>query len=204
MGRPGARERVREPRREGAALIATDIPLEIGTPRVLLRCPRPEDGAVVYASLMESLADLRRFAGSLPWCLEEPAVEISERYAREAQAKYLAREEFGFLVFTRDGVHVGNCGIHDIDWKIPKCEIGWWGRTSMLGRGLMTEATGAMLAFCFDTLGMRRVAALPESGNERSCALCERIGMQLEGTLRNARIGPDGALKDVRVYAAIR
>jgi RimJ/RimL family protein N-acetyltransferase len=170
----------------------------------MLRCPRPDDGAVVYVSVVESLPELRRFAASLPWSLEEPAIELSERYVRGAQAKFLAREEFGFLVFTKAGDHVGNCGVHDIDWKVPKCEIGWWGRSSMLGRGLMTEATGAMLAFCFDTLRMRRVSALPDALNERSCALCERIGMQLEGTLRHARIEPDGRLKDVRVYAAIR
>jgi Acetyltransferases, including N-acetylases of ribosomal proteins len=180
------------------------IPLEIETPRLVLRCPRPGDGATVHGSVVESLAQLRRFGASLPWALEEPKVEISEAYAQQAEEKFLAREEFRFLVFTRDGAHVGNCGIHDIDWKVPKCEIGWWGRSTMLGRGLMSEAARAMLAFCFDTLRMRRVAAKPDVDNERSCALCERIGLQLEGTLRNARIEPDGRLKDVRVYAAIR
>jgi RimJ/RimL family protein N-acetyltransferase len=180
------------------------VPQEIGTPRLLLRCPRPGDGAIVHASVVESLADLRRFAASLPWTLDEPQVEVSERYAREAQVKYAAREEFGFLVFTKDGAHVGNCGIHDIDWKVPKCEIGWWGRSSMLGRGYMAEAVSAMQAFCFDTLHMRRVAAKTDADNERSCRLCERIGMRLEGTLRNARIEVDGRLKDVRLYASIR
>jgi RimJ/RimL family protein N-acetyltransferase len=180
------------------------IPLHLETPRLVLRCPRPEDGATVHASVVESLAELRRFAASLPWVLEAPSVELSQRYAGEAKAKFVAREEFRFLVFTKAGEHVGNCGAHEIDWKVPKCEIGWWGRTPMSGRGLMTEATGALLAFCFDTLGMRRVAALPEAANERSCALCERIGMQLEGTLRQARIEPGGRLKDVRVYASIR
>jgi RimJ/RimL family protein N-acetyltransferase len=181
-----------------------DIPIELVTPRLVVRCPRPGDGATVYASVVESLADLRRFGGSLPWRLEEPAPRISEGYALQASRKFAAREEFAFLAFTKAGRHVGNCGVHEIDWKVPKCGIGWWGRTSSLGNGLMTEATSAMLAFCFDTLRMRRVAALPAADNERSCALCERLGMQLEGTLRQARIEPGGALKDVRVYAAIR
>ena len=180
------------------------IPLEIATARLVIRCPREGDGATVHASVLESLADLRRVAGSLPWCLEEPSVTVSESYARQAGAKFHARQEFGFLAFTKEGEHVGNCGVHDIDWNVPKCEIGWWCRTSMQRNGLMTEACAAMMAFCFDTLRMRRVAALPSADNERSCALCERLGMKLEGTLRQARIEPDGTLKDVRVYASIR
>jgi len=185
-------------------MIPADIPFDIVTNRLVLRCPRPGDGAIVYASLVESLAELRRFGGSLPWAMQEPAVELSERYACDVREKFIARQEFAFIALTTAGEHVGNCGIHEIDWNVPKCEIGWWGRTSMLGRGFMTEATGALLAFAFDTLYMRRVSALPEAVNERSCALCERIGMQLEGTLRNARVTPEGQLRDVRVYAAIR
>lgn len=185
-------------------MTSIDVPSEIETGRLLLRCPRAGDGLTVHASVIDSLADLRRFGASLPWAMEKPDAQASERYARQAQAKYAAREEFAFLVFTKEGAHVGNCGIHEIDWKVPRCEIGWWGRSTMLGRGLMTEAVGAMLAFCLDTLHMRRVAAKTDSDNARSCALCERLGMQLEGTLRQARIEPDGRLKDVRVYASIR
>ena len=181
-----------------------EIPIEIRTERLVLRCPRPGDGATVLASVVESLASLRRFGASMPWCLDEPTLQAYENYSQEAQAKYAAKDEFNFLVFTPDGAHAGNCSAHDIDWKVPKCEIGWWGRTPMLGRGLMTEAVTALLAFCFETLQMRRVAAKTDTDNERSCRICERIGMQLEGTLRQARIEPDGRLKDVRVYASIR
>jgi RimJ/RimL family protein N-acetyltransferase len=180
------------------------IPMRLETQRLMLRCPRPGDGATVNASVVESLADLRRFAASLPWSLEEPSAALSERYAIESSNKFLAREEFRFLIFTKAGDHVGNCGAHDIDWNVPKCEIGWWGHTSMVGRGFMSEAVAAMLGFCFEALRMRRVEARTDTDNERSCRLCERIGMQLEGTLRQARIEPDGRLKDVRIYAGIR
>ena len=182
-----------------------DVPFEIETRRLVLRCPSESDGAVVHASVRESLEDLRRFGGSLPWSLEEPSVDVSSRYCRDARVRFLAREEMAYLVFTKEeATHVGNCGLHDIDWRVPKCEIGWWGRSSMLGRGLMTEAIAALLSLAFERLGMRRVEALPEAGNERSCRLCERVGLQLEGTLRNCRIAPDGSLRDVRVYASIR
>lgn len=181
------------------------IPHEIETPRLLLRCPSEDDGPIVYASVHESLDALRRFGGSLPWSLEAPSIDVSRRYCRDARVRFLARDELAYLAFTKDGrIHAGNCSLHDIDWRVPKCEVGWWGRSSMLGRGLMSEAIAGLLSVAFERLGMRRVEALPEAANERSCRLCERVGLQLEGTLRNYRIAPDGTARDVRVYAAIR
>jgi len=46
-----------------------------------------------------------------------------------------------FAIETTDGVHIGNCGLHDFDWKNSKVELGivigekeYWGKV-----------TGAML-----------------------------------------------------------
>jgi len=181
------------------------VPLEFETQRLLLRCPRAGDGAVVYASVVESLDKLREFPASLPWAMAAPTVEQSEAYCQDAHARFLARTAFPFLAFTKEeATHVGNLALHDVDWSVPKCEIGYWVRASLAGRGLMTEAVAALATFGFDTLGMRRIQALPEAGNIRSCRLCERAGFVLEGTLRNHRIAPDGCLLHTRVYAAIR
>ena len=68
----------------------------------------------------------------------------------------------------------------------------------------VSEAISAVAAFAFERPRMRRVEALPESRNEASCRLLERIGFVLEGTLRNYKAAPGGTLTDVRMYAAIR
>ena len=79
-------------------MIPADIPFDIVTNRLVLRCPGPGDGAIVYASLVESLAELRRFGGSLPWAMQEPAVELSERYACDVREKFIAhRRIIGML-----------------------------------------------------------------------------------------------------------
>ena len=158
----------------------------------------------MHASVVESLDKLRQFPASLPWAMNDPSVQQSEAYCRDAYARFLARTGFPFLAFLKaERTHVGNLALHDVDWSVPKCEIGYWGRSSVAGRGLITEAVAALTAFGFSRLGMRRIEALPEAGNVQSCRLCERIGFVLEGTLRNHRIAPDGSLRDTRVYAAI-
>jgi RimJ/RimL family protein N-acetyltransferase len=53
-------------------------------------------------------------------------------------------------------------------------------------------------------LGARRLEAFPDEENVRSCAVCERVGMTLEGTMRHERRSPDGSLRNTRVYALVR
>jgi RimJ/RimL family protein N-acetyltransferase len=141
----------------------------------------------------------------LPWATGEPSVEASERFCREGQAGYLLRTVLPMLLFLKGSdVLVGCSGLHGIDWSVPKCEIGYWGRSRFARQGYVTEAVEAITAFAFTQLGVRRVEALPDAENLRSCLVCERAGYELEGTLRHERAAPDGTLRSTRVYALIR
>ncbi len=185
--------------------ILREVPEQFETERLVIRCPRPGDGNVVHAAVVESLAALREFPASLPWAMAEPSPEVSEQYCRESQANYQLRTSMAMLLFLKEsGTLVGSSGVHSIEWAVPKCEIGYWGRTSFTGRGLITEAVKAITAFAFSSLGMQRVEALPDEENKPSWLVCERAGYVLEGTVRNNRIGPNGVFRNTRLYAAVR
>lgn len=51
--------------------VLLDLPDRIDTARLLLRAPRPGDGAVVHASVIETLDDLRRYPASMSWAVAE-------------------------------------------------------------------------------------------------------------------------------------
>ena len=182
--------------------ILRDVPTQIETPRLIIRCPEPGDGVQVFSGVLEALASLREFPASLPWALFEPSIAESEKYCREGQAKYLLRTELPMLLLLKAGeVYIGGSGLHSFDWSVPKCETGYWLRPEFRNQGLATEAVTAITAFAFDKLGMRRVEALPDDENLPSCRVCERSGFSLEGIMRNDRIEPDGTLRNTRVYA---
>ncbi len=88
------------------------------------------------------------------------------------------------LVPAGTGTLVGTAGIFRwVDEPEPAAEIGydlapeWW------GRGLMTEALGAIAAYAFETLGLVRLDALVLDGNDRSCRTLERTGFSHAGLL---------------------
>jgi len=184
--------------------ILLDLPDAIETPRLRLRPPRSGDGAAVFAAVDESLPDLRRFLASLPWVAGEQSVEASEIYCRTAQANFVARKDFVFLVFERtSGALVGSTGLHRIVWATPKVEVGYWCRSSRAGRGFIGEAAAALADYAFARLGAARVEIVTDEENVASRKVAERCGFELEGLLRHERRAPDGTLRNTCIYARL-
>lgn len=177
-----------------------DVPESIESERLIIRAPRTGDGVAVNAAVRESIAELRTW---MPWAKEIPTQEESEAMVRRKQAEYLAREDLMLLMFLKDGVFVGGTGLHRIDWALPKFEIGYWVRTSLTGRGYMTEAVNAIAAVAFGPLRARRVEIRVDERNVRSWRVAERCGFQLEGVLRHDTIANDGTLRNMRIYSRI-
>ncbi|MGZ5060898.1 MAG: GNAT family N-acetyltransferase [Usitatibacter sp.] len=175
------------------------IAAQLETERLVIRAPRPGDGALVYASVVESLEALREFPSSLPWAVAPPLLSASEEFCVEGAANYRALTDMPMLLFLKDGgEHVGNSGLHRFDGSVGEGEIGYWCRTRFRGRGLVTEAVRAIAAFGLGELGLARVVALPDERNVASCRVCERAGLRLEATVRKAQGTPDE--RNVRIY----
>jgi len=66
------------------------------------------------------------------------------------------------------------------------CEIGCWLEPAAEGRGLITAACRMLLAYAFDERGLHRAEWRCRADNARSSAVAERLGMTLEGVLREA------------------
>lgn len=183
--------------------ILRNIPDSFTSERLLIRAPRPGDGAMVNAAVLDSLTELRPW---MVWAQQTPTVEDNERYTREAHIRFLKRDELPFLLLLKETeIMVGSSGLHRINWTVPKFEIGYWVRTPYAGQGYITEAVAAITEFAFTTLGAHRVEIRCDAKNERSAAVARRGGFMLEGTLRNEdRCPMTNELRDTLVFAKIK
>lgn len=66
------------------------------------------------------------------------------------------------------------------------CEIGCWLEPAAEGRGLITAACRMLLTYAFDERGLHRAEWRCRADNVRSSAVAGRLGMTLEGVLREA------------------
>jgi RimJ/RimL family protein N-acetyltransferase len=170
--------------------------------RLLIRAPRPGDGAAVHAAIVESLDELRPW---MPWAHEPQSVDVSEAYAREARASFDSRRELPLFLFLReDGTFVGGSGLHRIHWDVPCFEIGYWVRTGLAGRGYATEAARRIAAFAFEELAAERVEIWCDARNERSAAVARHAGFTLEARMARHRRDLAGELADSLCFARLR
>ena len=80
---------------------------------------------------------------------------------------------------------VGSVGLRLSKFGSQKAELGYELHPDFWGKGLITEASAAILEFGFTTLRLHRVFAQTTSDNAASIRVLERLGMQQEGRLRD-------------------
>lgn len=184
--------------------VLIELPLPIETPRLVLRPPAAGDGSLLFEAITDSLPELRRFLGALPWLATEQSAQASEIYCRNAQANFIARRDLPFLMFDKaSGQLVGACGLHRIEWSTPKAEVGYWVRSGCAGRGFIREAVQALTSYAFVHLQAVRVELVTDEHNLASRRVAERSGFTLEGTLRHGQRAPDGSLRNMCIYALL-
>ena len=187
-----------------SSLLLRDLASRIESSRLICRVPQAGDGVHVHAAVAASLPELRAALAAVPWAAGEPSVEASESFCRQGYADFHARKDFPFLLFDKSTQRlVGACGLHRPDWEVPRLEIGYWCRSDCTGRGYITEAVQALVRYAHEQLGAVRLEIIVDESNVRSRRVAERSGFALEGILRSHRRGPDGALREICVYARL-
>ena len=84
-----------------------------------------------------------------------------------------------------------------------QAELGWVLDPPYTGRGLATEAVGALLRLCFEELHLRRVVATCFAANEASWRLMERLGMRREQHGVRESLHRSGEWLDIYSYALL-
>ena len=95
------------------------------------------------------------------------------------------RTKFQLAIETKaEGRLIGNCGVRLAGVGSRVADMGYELDPREWGRGYATEAARAMRDFGFATLGVHRIWATCVPENTGSARVLEKLGMRLEGRLR--------------------
>jgi RimJ/RimL family protein N-acetyltransferase len=76
---------------------------------------------------------------------------------------------------------IGHCGLLEKEVEgQPEIELVYVFRSSAWGKEYATEAALALRDHAFDTLGLKRIIALIDPGNQSSGRVAQKVGMKLE------------------------
>jgi RimJ/RimL family protein N-acetyltransferase len=181
-----------------------DVPLELGTPRLSVRCYRAGDGPALHAAASRNRSHLARFeAGNI--LLTADTEERGEILSRELHAQWVSRDGFFAGAFLREtGDFVGQVYLGPVDWEVPQFEVGYIADRQHEGKGFVTEAVTAILGMAFDHMGAHRVSLRTDETNTRSQLVAQRCGFVLEGQLRHAHRHGDGSFTNELLYGLLR
>lgn len=101
-----------------------------------------------------------------------------------------------------DGVLVGGVLFRTFDTGSGTCEAGCWLEPSMTGRGLVTKACRVIIDWAFGERGMHRVEWHVASGNKKSIAAAERLGMTRDGVMRGNHLYR-GVRQDTEIWSVL-
>lgn len=182
--------------------ILIDVPERLETERLVLLSPQAGDGVALNRAVLEARDHLLPW---MPWASEVPGVEQSEAVARRMQAQFLQRQHLAYYVHERNadghaGRLIGGAGLHTLEWKVRRYEIGYWLGPSHTGRGLASEAVRALVRLGFERLRARRMEIRTDARNTASRAVAERCGFVLEGLLRQDALDVAGESCDTCIY----
>jgi RimJ/RimL family protein N-acetyltransferase len=184
------------------------LPLEIRTPRLVLRPWQPEDAASLNPVLEANWEHLRWW---IPARVATPAPVpvLAERLAGFA-ADFAADKEWRFGMFAA-GEHklLGEVGVfpRSATGRVPvaqadRAELGYWLRVDETGRGIATEAARALFAVVAGIPRFSHVEIRCDPRNAVSAAVAQRLGFELGSTI--SELSASGESYETQVWLSER
>ncbi len=168
------------------------------TERLILRRFALSDAQAIYDN-WASDARVTRFLSWQP----HASVDVTRRILNGWCALY-ANPAYYHWGIEYEGQLVGGINVVRQSDKNEVAELGYCIDHAFWGRGITTEAAGAVIDYLFRKVGVHRVAIHHAVDNPASGRVAEKCGMVAEGVLRgSAKIGT-GEFKDIRVWGILR
>ncbi|MCM2677242.1 GNAT family N-acetyltransferase [Alkalicoccobacillus plakortidis] len=179
-----------------------NVPQSFVTERLFIRLPMPGDGKAVFEAQQASLKEMLPW---IHWAHYQTTLEQTENGVRYAHEQYMRKKDLRLHLFDKQtGVFVGSSGLHNINWSVPRMEIGYWMDTRHSGKGYMTEAVAGITGFAFQELGVHRLEIHCDPDNKQSRAIPEKLGYELEAVLKQNSISTDGrSYRDTCLYVKL-
>jgi len=126
-----------------------------------------------------------------------------ERWFEKMLESLERQEQVSMAIETTEGVHIGNVGMHAINWKDRHAELGIViGDKDYWGQGYGADAIRTMLGLAFGEMNLHRVFLRVDVDNVRGVRCYEKAGFQLEGTLRQV-VFREGNYHDQHVMSVL-
>jgi RimJ/RimL family protein N-acetyltransferase len=149
------------------------------TERLFLRGLKPEDAQFILALLNEP--SFLRFIGDK----KVRTIQDAEQYIQNGPVASYERHGFGLCLVELKDTHtpIGICGLLKRD-ELPDPDIGFAFLPDFWNKGFAFESAAAVMNDARERLNLNRVLAITNQDNEPSIKLLQKLGLQIERTIK--------------------
>jgi len=139
-----------------------------------------------YDALVESRHELFAAGFISKTEFENTTLEEVEGWIKEFVELWENKKQYHFqIIETSSDQFVGGIFLNHVIHGYKMANLGYWVRTSRVGKGIATEAARQTARYGFDELGFQRIEIVVSKDNAPSLRIAEKVGAVREGLLRN-------------------
>lgn len=132
-------------------------------------------------------------------------IEATRAFLEEIENKREAKIYYPFvLIDNTTDTFIGFFDLKNIDWNIPKSEIGCYTDENYAGKGITAKALQHFVDFVFREFGFRKLFLRTHQSNKAAQIIAERCGFELEGHIRMEYKTTSGEIVDLLYYGKLR
>lgn len=163
----------------------------------------PEDTEVFFNLIDRNRANLEDFfAGTVS---KTKTLQETKEYCIEIQKRIEAKSYFPYLITdARTQTLVGLVDIKNIDWDVPKAEIGYFIDVAYSGQGITSKAVGLVADALVEKFQFKKLLCRIGSQNIASRKVALNNGFKLEGTIRKDYRTTKGEIVDLDYYGRVQ
>lgn len=129
----------------------------------------------------------------------------TELFLQEIRAKREAKLYFPFILMKADTKEfIAFLDLKNIDWSIPKAELGCYTDEAFAGKGITTKAIEYFVQGSFDHFQFNKIFLRTHHSNKAAQILAANCGFEVEGVIRCDYKTTSGEIVDLIYYGKLR
>ncbi|MFT5166467.1 MAG: ribosomal-protein-serine acetyltransferase [Saprospiraceae bacterium] len=125
-------------------------------------------------------------------------------YCRLMEQRRKNKSYFPFIIIDqKDNSYVGFIDIKNIEWKVPKAEVGYFIDQQYEGQGVISKALSFVLKHVVEKYGIKKMLSRASTQNLGSMKVALNNGFELEGTIRSDFKTANGEIVDLNYYGKV-
>jgi ribosomal-protein-serine acetyltransferase len=178
------------------------FPFKLESPLLLIRPYKLSDAS----SLFKLIDSNREMLGDyFPMSVEHnTSVMASRGYVLERNSDRKQGKSLFAGIFMPGGKQlIGQICAKDINWRVPKCEMGYFLDKDFLQKGIGSAAVKLFSDHCFKELKMAKITLRIEPQNLASKKLAAACGFEMIGVAKNDFRSSEGRLMECELWEKI-